>query len=285
LNSYYQTFVNAVRATGGNNSSRWLVLSGPNTNIDLTNSLMNTLPNDPTEDRLAVEVHYYDPWQFAGLEADANWGDMFYFWGDDYNSSTLASRNATHSEENHLVAQLQKMNTKFVRQGVPVILGEFGAMNRTGNSQLSGTNLDLHLASRLYYHQLIVDTANSMGISPIYWDNGWTGQNGSGIFNRSTAGVFDPGTVSALTGGPGQPGDFDDDGDVDGRDFLEWQRGNSPNPQSADDLADWQTNYGIVPELLAGIAIPEPTCAAITTLLTLFAVASRFPQRQKILPE
>jgi hypothetical protein len=49
---------------------------------------MNTLPNDPTEDRLAVEVHYYSPWQFAGLEEDANWGDMFYFWGDDYSSST-----------------------------------------------------------------------------------------------------------------------------------------------------------------------------------------------------
>ena len=89
LTAYYQTFVNAVRGTGGNNTSRWLVLQGPNTNIDLTYSLMNTLPNDPTEDRLAVEVHYYDPWQFAGLGEDANWGDMFYFWGDDYDSSTL----------------------------------------------------------------------------------------------------------------------------------------------------------------------------------------------------
>ena len=97
---------------------------------------------------------------------------MFYFWGDDYNSSTLPGRNATHSEEAHLVAQLQKMNTKFVSQGVPVILGEFGAMNRTGNPELTGGNLDLHLASRLYYHQLIVDTANSLGIAPFYWDNG-----------------------------------------------------------------------------------------------------------------
>jgi endoglucanase len=72
LTAYYQTFVNAVRGTGGGNTSRWLVVQGPNTNIDLTNSLMNTLPNDPTADRLAVEVHYYDPWQFAGLDADAN---------------------------------------------------------------------------------------------------------------------------------------------------------------------------------------------------------------------
>ena len=230
LSAYYQTFVDAVRGTGGSNTSRWLVVQGPNTDINLTNSLMNTLPNDPTEDRLAVEVHYYDPWQFAGLGEDANWGDMFYFWGDDYNSSTLPGRNATHSEEDHLVAQLQKMNTKFVSQGVPVILGEFGAMNRTGNPELRGDDLDLHLASRLHYHQLIVDTANSLGIAPFYWDNGWTGQNGSGIFNRSTALIFDQDTVNVLTGGPRQPGDFDGDGDVDGQDFLAWQRGEFTQP-------------------------------------------------------
>jgi endoglucanase len=273
LKSYYQTFVNAVRATGGNNTSRWLVLQGPNTNIDLTYSLMNTLPNDPTEDRLAVEVHYYDPWQFAGLDADANWGDMFYFWGDDYDSSTLSNRNATHSEENHLVTQLQKMNTKFVSQGVPVILGEFGAMNRTGNPELTGDDLDLHLASRLYYHQLIVDTANSMGISPIYWDNGHTGQNGSGIFHRNSGRVFDQDTISALTGGASQPGDFDDDGDVDGRDFLLWQR----NP-SIGNLADWQENYGTVPELGASVAVPEPTAAALALLVAIMGLTIRCPR-------
>jgi endoglucanase len=262
LRSYYQTFVNAVRATGGGNTSRWLVLSGPNTDINLTNSLMNTLPNDPTEDRLAVEVHYYDPWQFAGLDQDASWGDMFYFWGNEYDSS-LPGRNATHSEEAHLVAQLQKMNTKFVSQGVPVILGEFGAMNRTGNPQLTGADLDLHLASRQYYHQMIVDTANSMGISPIYWDNGHTGTNGSGIFNRNSATVFDPDTVDVLTGGPGQPGDFNGDGTVDGRDFLEWQRGNSPDPLSAEDLAIWQQNFGMVPELSSSLAVPEPASCGL----------------------
>lgn len=275
LKSYYQTFVNAVRATGGNNTSRWLVLSGPNTDINLTNSLMNSLPNDPTEDRLAVEVHYYDPWQFAGLDADANWGNMFYFWGDDYNSSTLPGRNATHSEEAHLVAQLQKMKSKFVDQGVPVILGEFGAMNRTGNSQLSGANLDLHLASRLYYHQMIADTANGMGISPIYWDNGYTGPNGSAIFNRNTGTIFDLDTVTALTGGPGLRGDFDDDGDIDGRDLLLWQR-----DQSVGSLADWQENYGTVPELTANQSIPEPTSGVIAVLVTAMVLNCRFRRTQ-----
>jgi hypothetical protein len=62
-----------------------------------------------------------------------------------------------------------------------------------------------------------------------------------------------------------QAGDFDEDGDVDGRDFLEWQRGNSPNPLSASDLSDWQTNYGFG-TLAATTAVPEPSCLALLLL-------------------
>lgn len=55
-------------------------------------------------------------------------------------------------------------------------------------------------------------------------------------------------------------GDFDGDGDVDGRDFLVWQRGESPKPLSASDLADWQTNYGIdnSSQVSSAVPIPEP---------------------------
>jgi hypothetical protein len=64
----------------------------------------------------------------------------------------------------------------------------------------------------------------------------------------------------------GQPGDFDVDGDVDGRDFLFWQRGGSPSPLSAGDLTTWQNNYG-VGAVMALNAVPEPSsflllCAA-----------------------
>ncbi len=56
------------------------------------------------------------------------------------------------------------------------------------------------------------------------------------------------------------PGDFDLDNDVDGFDFLEWQRGQSPDPLSATDLADWEANYGTVAPLSAtATAVPEPT--------------------------
>jgi hypothetical protein len=71
---------------------------------------------------------------------------------------------------------------------------------------------------------------------------------------------------------PGNPGDFDNDGDIDGRDFLSWQRGESPNPFSAGDLADWQTHYG-TGQLGSFSAIPEP-CAL--TLLAGLSVWSCF---------
>src|SRR3954451_12200251 len=258
LTAYYQTFVNAVRGTGGSNTSRWLVVQGPNTDIDMTDSLMNTLPADPTKGRLAVEIHYYDPFQFTLMSNDEWWGNQFYFWGDDYNSATLPTRNATHSEEDHLVAQLQKMNTKFVSKGVPVILGEFAAMNRTGNPELTGANLDLHLASRLHYHKLIVDTANSLGISPFYWDNGWTGLNGSGIFNRDNATVFDQNTVDALTAV--LAGDYNNDGKVDSADYVAWRK--NPGGFPANAYATWRSNFGQTAVSGSGAnasaAVPEP---------------------------
>jgi hypothetical protein len=49
--------------------------------------------------------------------------------------------------------------------------------------------------------------------------------------------------ISASAGGSAT-GDFDGDGDVDGADFLLWQRGGSPNGIGSGDLADWENNYG-----------------------------------------
>jgi T5SS/PEP-CTERM-associated repeat protein len=65
------------------------------------------------------------------------------------------------------------------------------------------------------------------------------------------------------------PGDFDFDGDVDGRDFLVWQR----NP-SIGDLADWQGNYGTGMLTANSTAVPEPGC-----LIIVFAVLAVIPAR------
>jgi hypothetical protein len=66
------------------------------------------------------------------------------------------------------------------------------------------------------------------------------------------------------------PGDFDLDGDVDGRDFLMWQR----NP-TIGNLADWQANYG-AGSLSASTAVPEP--AALQ--LILMAAVAVYTQRR-----
>ncbi|HMP07036.1 MAG TPA: glycoside hydrolase family 44 protein [Lacipirellulaceae bacterium] len=70
-------------------------------------------------------------------------------------------------------------------------------------------------------------------------------------------------------------GDFNGDGYVDGSDFLEWQRGNSPNPLSSADLADWQANYGgMAPGFASNASVPEPTAWALTLVVASLGHAS-----------
>lgn len=194
---YEQTFVSAVRAAGGCNTSRWLVVQGPCTDMDRTDALMNTLPADPTPGRLMVEVHYYAPYNFVMMTQDEWWGNQFFYWGEGYHSVTDAAHNPTWGEEDYMAAQFLKMKTKFIDRGIPVILGEFGAMKRT--SQLSGADLDLHLRGRTYYHKTVVDCANSFGLKPVFWDiDGVT-------FNWTTGAKVDPDNIRALTGGAALP--------------------------------------------------------------------------------
>jgi hypothetical protein len=85
------------------------------------------------------------------------------------------------------------------------------------------------------------------------------------IFNDLTFDViYNPkSVVLAVIEAPLLLGDFDFDGDVDGRDFLAWQRGESASPFSAGDLADWQAYYGTVPIVAASTAVPEPGTAIL----------------------
>jgi len=73
--------------------------------------------------------------------------------------------------------------------------------------------------------------------------------------------------------GPGGPGDFDVDGDVDGRDFLVWQRGGSPDPHSSEDLIAWKVHFGSNGYDASLHSIPEPAsilllgCAVVPLVL------------------
>lgn len=202
LDSYHQTFVDAVRATGGKNAYRVLVVQGPITDIEKTNTLWTQMPRDTASQRLMAEVHFYTPYQFALQQKDESWGRQFYYWGKDYHSATDSTRNPTWGEEAEVDRLFDLMKVKFVDQGIPVVLGEFSAMRRTN---LTGDNLALHLAGRAYYHEYVTRQALARGLIPFYWDNGGTDNFSSGIFNRQQNTVFDQPVLDALLEGAAQP--------------------------------------------------------------------------------
>jgi len=198
LTTYHQTFIDAVRSTGGKNAYRTVVVQGPDTDIEKTNKLMLTLPSDKVANRMMMEVHYYTPYQFTLMDKDVDWGKMFYYWGATNRSTTDTERNPTWGEEADLAKLFKSMKTQFVDKGIPVILGEFGAIRR---SNLTGSNLTLHLASRAYYLKSVVQQAKANGMVPFYWDEGNIGSNGFGIFNRFNTTVADTQALNGLLDG------------------------------------------------------------------------------------
>lgn len=192
LLSYYQTFVDAVRATGGNNTTRTLIIQGPETNFEKTLELMNTMPKDKTKNRLMVEVHYYSPFQFCLMEKDADWGKIFYYWGKENHSKTDVERNATFGEEEMIDQLFSDMKIKFVDKGIPVIVGEFGAYKR----KLSyPSDQALHHTSVEYFNKYVVKSALENGLIPYYWDIP------NNLFNRKTAEVLDKAVLKAMMSG------------------------------------------------------------------------------------
>jgi endoglucanase len=198
LKSYHQTFINAVRSTGGKNSYRVLVIQGPSTDIEKTNQLMTSLPVDNMANRMMVEIHYYTPWNFCGMTENASWGKMFYYWGKDNHSATDPDHNPTWGEEDAVDSLFLKMKNQFVNKGIPVIMGEYSPVRR---SALTGEALTKHMASRAYYLKYVTMKARENGIIPFYWDNGGTGNNACGIFNRKTNTIFDQHAMDALVEG------------------------------------------------------------------------------------
>ena len=194
LIEYNQAFVDAVRATGGNNAQRVLVVQGPSTNIDHTcNFMSGKMPTDVVAGKLAVEVHYYNPWQFWGMENDESWGKVFYYWGAG-NHYSPSQHNATWGEESEMKSQLQKMKTKFVDQGYPVVIGEFGA-NWRDLSGLSNESQDKHNASiKAHYRELHRLCKEFGGMAPMTWDTNSTNRQGTKgtmtIIDRSHLTVF-----------------------------------------------------------------------------------------------
>jgi endoglucanase len=197
LDAYHQAFVEAVRATGGKNAYRVLVIQGPSTDIDKTNNLMNTWPKDSEPNRLMAEVHFYTPWNFCGLEKDESWGNQFFFWGKNNHSVSNPSRNPTWGEEATVDQLFSLMKKKFIDKNIPVILGEFNAVRRL---QLTDQDLALHIKSRNYYLEYVTKKCLENHFIPFYWDTG-VFETGSGIFDRRTYEITDNEALKALTNG------------------------------------------------------------------------------------
>ncbi|MEH6659717.1 cellulase family glycosylhydrolase [Leeuwenhoekiella marinoflava] len=180
-NSFNQTFVDAVRSTGGKNVFRYLVVQGFNTNINHTVNFAE-IPEDVRLNRLLMEVHYYDPYNFA-----LNENSTITQWGD---AATDADKVENWANEAYVTEQMQKMKANFIDNGVGVILGEYGAISRTDIP-----NHNTYLKSYLSY---VTKAASDHGIVAFYWDNGDLNNHGFAIFDRNTATIIKPELIEGL---------------------------------------------------------------------------------------
>ena len=183
--SYNQTFVDAVRATGGNNASRTLVVQTYNTNIHHGLNFF-ALPRDPIEGRLMVEVHHYDPYDYTLNEKGSCLA-----WGRPYPQHEACA----WAQESYHDETFAKAGAKWVKQGVPVLLGEYAVGMRPG----------LNPESRLYYLLYLNMAAAKNGIKTFYWDIGVpaTQKGGNALFDRRSGKVVDPGALDAIKRGAG----------------------------------------------------------------------------------
>lgn len=185
---FEQTFVDAVRATGGNNATRCLIVQAPGTNIDAADAWYKTLPTDKVPDRMMVEVHFYDPYQFSMMEEDASWGKVFWYWGAD-NHVSGSEHNATSGEESYVIEQFRKMKANYVDKGIPAIIGEYSVMKRTVSE-----NQEAHDKSRAYWNEVVTREAKNHGLVPFHWETG-------SAVNRNTGAVNDKYVIDGIMKG------------------------------------------------------------------------------------
>lgn len=141
-NEINQTFVDVVRATGGNNATRFLLIAGYSTDIDQTCDDRFQMPKDTADSKLMVSVHYYDPWSYCGASSAASatkWGKV--------------------SDYEYMDQQLAKM-TKFTEAGYGVVIGEYGALPCSDGLK----------DNTLAYHTAFLDACTKYDLTNCLWD-------------------------------------------------------------------------------------------------------------------
>jgi len=142
-----QLFIDTVRKTGGSNAKRLLIVTGYATDFTKTASSEYVLPKDAVPHRLLISVHYYTPWQFAGMTKDESWGKVAPTWGS---ASEVA-------ELNRLFDAMQEFCK---RNDLPAFIGEFGVTAKR------------ETPSRVRWMSAVVEAALSRKMIPVLWDTG-----------------------------------------------------------------------------------------------------------------
>lgn len=169
VNILNQTFVDAVLSTGGNNTLRHLIVPTYAASSDVNAMKEFKLPTGT--DKIIVSIHAYLPYNFALNKTGT---DQF----DITNSSDTAD----------IDYLFKNIDTYFLSQGIPTIIGEFGSMNKD--------NLEARVQCASYY----VGKAKEYGVPCFWWDNNLFSGEGEnfGLFDRRTLEWGDPEILDAL---------------------------------------------------------------------------------------
>ncbi|MCI6283307.1 glycoside hydrolase family 5 protein [Selenomonas sp.] len=191
VNAYNQLFVDAVRAAGGRNADRILIASGYNTNINITTDPASgwQLPADPVKDHLMVSLHYYDPYDFT-INSDTKtgvwaWGEQAVKRGD----KALANHTEVNTD-----ASMRKLHDTFVTKGIPVFIGEYGAIDKTKENKRNQ-------GYREHWYRYVTKDIKAAGGIPVVWDNGAPNEDTFTFVNRKTNSVGDKRLLKAVKDG------------------------------------------------------------------------------------
>lgn len=135
-NSINSEFVKLIRAQGGKNADRFLLIAGYNTDIRMTCDDRFEMPEDTAEDKLLLSVHYYTPWDYCGTDAVTSWGSP-----TDYD------------EQNELFEEL----SKFSKEGYGVVIGEYAVMGKNKEN-------------RADFYSNLLDNCDLYDFCPVLWD-------------------------------------------------------------------------------------------------------------------
>lgn len=182
LLKYNQTFVDAVRSTGGGNATRNLVVQPWCCNPWYALSDFD-LPSDPSAGHLMVEVHYYEPMDFSHS------ADNVRKWGHRKGYTDV-----TACQEDYVDKLFGNIRAAFADKGIPVVLGEYGTVCH------STTEADV-MESEAYYLEYVTRAARANGFAPFYWDNGQPGVGMFGILDRTDGSVAVPHMLAGLMAG------------------------------------------------------------------------------------